>query len=40
MQLDTDIGDVKQEVIEAIQSLKAEGIKEEEIHNVFQTLPY
>lgn len=40
MQLDTDVGDVKQEIIDAIKMLKEEGITEDEVHKVFSSLPY
>ena len=40
MHLDTDVGDIKQNVINAIKELKAQGISEHQIHEVFKNPPY
>lgn len=40
MHLDTDIGDIKEEVTKAISELKAEGITDEQIYSVFKKPPY
>eukprot|EP00331_Platyophrya_macrostoma_P005121 CAMPEP_0176423834 /NCGR_PEP_ID=MMETSP0127-20121128/10506_1 /TAXON_ID=938130 /ORGANISM="Platyophrya macrostoma, Strain WH" /LENGTH=975 /DNA_ID=CAMNT_0017804833 /DNA_START=27 /DNA_END=2954 /DNA_ORIENTATION=+ len=40
MHLDTDVGDIKEEVTKAISELKAEGITNEQIYATFKNPPY